>query len=103
MRQLRPNIIATQPGYPRRRSRELTLIEAAMTTVIVGVGFMAMLQLLAAGAASNIQGIEHAAAINLAKNVREMSLKMKYAQLGTVNGKTYRPRHRQSGRSSQRL
>ena len=91
MRQLRPNIVATRPGYLRQRSRGFTLIEAAMTTVIVGVGFMAMLQLLAAGTASNIQGIEHTTGINLAKNVREMSLKMKYAQLGALNGKTYNP------------
>src|SRR3954447_13041184 len=91
MRKLTLNIIATRSGYPRQRSRGFTLIEAAMTTVIVGVGFMGMLQLLAAGTASNIQGIEHTTAINLAKNVREMSLKMKYAQLGALNGKTYNP------------
>jgi len=62
-----------------------------MTTVIVGVGFMGMLQLLAAGTASNIQGIEHTTGINLAKNVREMSLKMKYVQLVALDGKDYNP------------
>ena len=56
----------------RRRNRGFTLIEAAMTTVIIGVGFVAMLQLLATGTASNIEGAQTTTGINLAKNVREM-------------------------------
>jgi hypothetical protein len=75
----------------RRRLGGFTLIEAAMTTVIVGVGFMAMLQLLAAGTKSNLQGVEHTTGMNLAKNVREMTLKLPYAQLAGLNGKVYQP------------
>ena len=74
-----------------RRARGFTLIEAAMTTVIVGVGFMALLQLLAAGTASNILGVEHTTGVNLAKNIREMTLKKKYTDLLPLNGKTYQP------------
>jgi prepilin-type N-terminal cleavage/methylation domain-containing protein len=73
------------------RRRGFTLIEASLTTVIVGVGFVAMLQLFAAGTAANVRGTINTTGINLAKNVREMSLKMKFAELPTLNGKTYSP------------
>jgi hypothetical protein len=46
--------------------------------VIIGVGVVAMLQLLAAGTVSNSEGTELTTAINLANNVREMSLGLAY-------------------------
>ena len=49
-----------------------------MVTVIIGVGVVAMLQLLAAGTVSNSEGTELTTAINLANNVREMSLGLAY-------------------------
>jgi hypothetical protein len=55
---------------PRRRGG-FTLIEAATTTVIVGVGCVAMLQLLAAGSMANREGTELTTAVYLAGNVRE--------------------------------
>jgi prepilin-type N-terminal cleavage/methylation domain-containing protein len=58
--------------------RGFTLIEAAMVTVIIGVGVVAMLQLLAAGTVSNSEGTELTTAINLANNIREMSLGLAY-------------------------
>src|SRR3954454_25013895 len=67
---------------PARRAapgrRGFTLIEAAMVTVIIGVGVVAMLQLLAAGTVSNSEGTELTTAINLANNIREMSLGLAY-------------------------
>jgi Tfp pilus assembly protein PilV len=75
----------------RKPARGFTLIEAALVTVIVGVGFMALLQLLAAGTISNVQGAQTTTGMNLAKNIREMSLKMKFADLGDLDGKTYSP------------
>ena len=47
-------------------------------TVIIGFGVMAMLQLLAAGTVANAEGTELTMAINLAGNVREISLGMRY-------------------------
>jgi prepilin-type N-terminal cleavage/methylation domain-containing protein len=61
-----------------RRRRGFTLIEAAMVTVIIGVGVVSMLQLLAAGTVSNSEGTELTTAINLANNIREMSLGLAY-------------------------
>jgi hypothetical protein len=55
----------------RQRRRGFTLIEAATTTVIVGVGCVAMLQLLAAGSMANGEGTELTIACNLAGCVRE--------------------------------
>ena len=55
---------------PRRRGG-FTLIEAAITTVIIGVGCLAMLQLLGAGTIANGEGTELTTAMNLAGNVRE--------------------------------
>jgi hypothetical protein len=49
-----------------------------MVTVIISVGVVSMLQLLAAGTVANSEGTELTVAVNLANNVREMSLGMAY-------------------------
>jgi type II secretory pathway pseudopilin PulG len=63
-------------ALPARRQarRGFTLIEAAMVTVVIGVGVLGMLQLLAAGTASNADAAEQTTAMTLAGSVREMSL-----------------------------
>lgn len=63
---------------PARRTA-FTLIEAALVTSIVGIGVVAMLQLLAAGTASNSAGAEMTTALNLAKGIREMSLGLAFS------------------------
>jgi prepilin-type N-terminal cleavage/methylation domain-containing protein len=68
----------TRSRRPADGRRGFTLIEAAMVTVIIGVGVVAMLQLLAAGTVSNSEGTELTTAINLANNIREMSLGLAY-------------------------
>jgi hypothetical protein len=65
---------------PRRR-RGFTLIEAATTTVIIGVGCVAMLQLLGAGTMANHQGTEGTVAMNLAGNVREAMAGLAFSDL----------------------
>lgn len=42
--------------------------------VIISFGVLAMLQLLAAGTVSNAEGAQSTTAMNLAKNIREMSI-----------------------------
>src|SRR5258706_9513897 len=51
--------------------RGFTLIEAAVTTVIIGVGCVAMLELLGSGTLANNDGAELTTAMNLAGNIRE--------------------------------
>lgn len=75
MEALRPN---SGDAVATRRRRGFTLVEAAMVTVIIGVGCIGMLQLLATGTVTNSEGTELTMAINLASNVREMSLGMAY-------------------------
>ena len=70
----------------RRHRRGFTLIEAAMATVIIGVGFTAMLQLIAAGTVTNNESTELTTAMNLAGNVREASMRVGYANLFDLDG-----------------
>src|SRR3954447_11235331 len=71
------------------RRRGFTLIEAAMTTVIVGVGFVATLTLINAGTVNNVKGSERTTAVNLARNIRELTLQKTFTQLLTYNNKSY--------------
>ena len=56
-----------------------TLIECALTMVIIGVGTVGMLQLMAAGTMSNAESSEMLTGLNLANHIREMSRGMKFA------------------------
>jgi type II secretory pathway pseudopilin PulG len=62
---------------PRNRPRNrggFTIIEAAFVMVIVGVATLAVVELLAVGSMSNAEGGEQTTAMNLAANIREISL-----------------------------
>lgn len=59
---------------PRRRRKAFTLIEAAWVTVIVGIGAVAMLELLATGTVVNANGNQTTTAVNLANNIHEIAL-----------------------------
>lgn len=74
---MRASCAAFQPHAAARRG--FTLIEAALVTVIIGVGVTAMLELLAAGTLSNREGANATVAVNLARNIREMSLGLAFA------------------------
>jgi prepilin-type N-terminal cleavage/methylation domain-containing protein len=83
-------VCLSEPAKTRRRVRRgFTLIEAAMTTVIVGVGFVATLTLVNAGTMSNARGAESTTAISLARNIREFMLQKTFPQLIAYNGKNY--------------
>jgi hypothetical protein len=73
------------------RWRGFTLIEASLTTVIVGVGFVGMLQLFAVGTMANVRAAETTTAMNLARSVRELSLKTPFAALTGMNGQSHMP------------
>src|SRR4051812_24089164 len=48
-------------------------MEAAIVTVVIGVGVLSLVELLAAGTMSNSKGAELTTAVNLASNVREIA------------------------------
>ena len=68
------------------RARGFTLIEVAIATVIIGVAFTAMLQLLAAGTVANKEGTELTTAIHLAGNIHEASLRTDYDDVFSLEG-----------------
>lgn len=74
-----------------RRPAGFTLIEAALVTVIVGVGIVAMLRLLAAGTFVNAQSAQTTTAMNLAANLHEAMLRMSLDQVVAMNNASYSP------------
>lgn len=78
--------------FARDRKRTgFTLIEAALVTVIVGVGIVAMLRLLAAGTFVNAQSAQTTTAMNLAANLHEAMLRMSLDQVMAMNNAAYSP------------
>lgn len=85
LRRPRPH---TPPGT---RRRGFTLMETSLAMVIIGVGLLAMLDLIAAGTAANVDGVNETMGMNLAKNVREQMLKSTFAQILAMDNRTHSP------------
>jgi Tfp pilus assembly protein PilV len=90
-------MMMSAPGQLRRRPhcglahcglarRGFTLIETAITTVIIGVGTVAMMALLAAGTNSNQQTATLTTAIDLADDIHELCDQTSYPSSGTSWG-----------------
>ena len=93
MRHLNPTNHARARSLARGVRRGFTLIEAALVTVIIGVGVVGMLELLAVGTETNSDGTELTTAMNLANNVREIALGMDfYDPQDTADGSAERPK-----------
>jgi prepilin-type N-terminal cleavage/methylation domain-containing protein len=67
----------------KRRRRGFTLMETALATIIVGVGVMAIVELLAKGTQANNSSNDMTTAINLVKNVHEFGLKLAFTDPNT--------------------
>jgi Tfp pilus assembly protein PilV len=75
-----------------RRPRGFTLIEAAIVTVIVGVGIVGLLELMAAGSMVNATSTELTMGVFLASNIDEMMQGASYSTLhSTYDNKTFSP------------
>ena len=61
-----------------------------MATVIIGIAFTALLQLLAVGTVSNKEGTELTTAVNLAGNIHEAAVRLGYDDLFDLEG-THNP------------
>lgn len=70
------------------RRRGFTLLEAALATMIVGTGVVALLQLLAAGTMSTEAGTELTTAVNLANNIHEISVYLPFNDPGSGGSTT---------------
>lgn len=87
------DMIIGRGGYPRRTKRRgFTLIEAAIVTVVVGVGIVGLLELLAAGSMVNGSSAELTTGVFLASNIGEMLQGATYDTLhSTYDNQTYSP------------
>ncbi len=76
-----PGATRAAASAPAARARRggFTLIETAMVMTLIGLGVLAMLELLAAGSVSNAYGTEMTTAVHLANNIHEISLGMAFA------------------------
>jgi hypothetical protein len=70
---------ARQASPTHSRRGGFTLIETAMVMTLIGLGVLAMLELLAAGSVSNAYGTEMTTAVHLANNIHEISLGLAFA------------------------
>jgi prepilin-type N-terminal cleavage/methylation domain-containing protein len=76
---------------PQPRRRGFTLIEAAMTTMIVGIGVAATLQLLAAGTAANVDGTKTTTGVHFAKAIRELTIKSSFDEVRAMDNRVHNP------------
>lgn len=70
----------------RPRGRGFTLIEAALVTIIVSTGFLAMLGLISTGTSMNSDAAEITTAVNLSQNIKEMMMRLPYTDEVPPNG-----------------
>ena len=61
-----------------RRRRGFTLMETGLATIIIGVGVSAVVQLLAKGTLSNLDGADLTTAVNLANNIHELTFGLNF-------------------------
>ena len=68
----KPSPYTRQGGSIRGGRPGFLLIEAALTTIIIGVGVVALVQLLAVGTKNNDTSAQMTTAVNLANNIHEI-------------------------------
>jgi len=64
------------PRHARRKPRGFTLIEAALATVIVGVGVLALVEAHQAFHRKNLWAVQSGTAMRLGNEIREMTLNL---------------------------
>jgi prepilin-type N-terminal cleavage/methylation domain-containing protein len=74
----------------RRAARGFTLIESATATIIIGISFTALLELLGTGTVCNNEATELTSALNLAGNIHEAAVRVPYDDVFDLEG-TYSP------------
>lgn len=77
--------------WGRRRRAGFTLLEAALATVIIGTSFLGVMNLIGVCTKLDGEGAEQSTAVNLARNIREMTVTMQYANQVALGGVKYNP------------
>src|SRR5882724_10957856 len=75
----------------RRRSparRGFTLLETGLATIIIGMGVVAIVELLAKGTMSQIEANDLTIAVNLANSIHELTYNLKFTDPTNINNPT---------------
>jgi hypothetical protein len=67
------------------------MLEAMLATLIIGIGFVAMINLIAGSTKANGDGTELITATDLARNIREKTVTQSFGELLALNGTAYSP------------
>jgi prepilin-type N-terminal cleavage/methylation domain-containing protein len=86
-----PTCTFPAPRRARFARRGFTLIEASLATLVIGVAFVATLQLIASGTVTNVQATSLTTGMNLARGMNEYLLQQKFSDLKKFNGVSYKP------------
>jgi prepilin-type N-terminal cleavage/methylation domain-containing protein len=71
--------------------RGFTLMECAITTVIIGVAIVAVIELLANGNRASATTVRTLTAMHLAQDIREYTIAMRIDALDALNGESFSP------------
>ena len=63
-----------------------SMLEAMLATLIIGIGFVAMINLIAGSTKANGDGTELITATDLARNIREKTVTQSFGELLALNG-----------------
>ncbi|MCX5655382.1 MAG: hypothetical protein NTY65_12105 [Planctomycetota bacterium] len=85
-----------------RHGGGFTLAEVLICSVILLIGFMALVAAFGTESVSTQRGEDATVATFLADEIRDMALKMQFADVLTLNGTTYSPVILSSGETAQR-
>ena len=92
----------TRQRGSRSRSGGFTLAEVLICSVIVLIGFMALVAAFGTESVSTQRGEDATLATFLADEIRDMALQMHFADVLALNGTTYSPMVLSGGQTEQR-
>jgi type II secretory pathway pseudopilin PulG len=74
-----------RPQLRRRVRRGFTLLETGLTTIIIGMGVVAITELLTKGTVSQIEANDLTIAVNLANSIHELTYNLKFTDPSNIN------------------
>lgn len=84
------HIPSVRTRLTKSRRRGFTLLETALTTVIIGTGVIALIELMAAGTMSNASATELSTAVQLANSTHEFALSLAFTNTANPTSTTFK-------------
>jgi type II secretory pathway pseudopilin PulG len=85
LRSVKPGASFSTRGPRPRRAAGFTLMETALATIIIGVGFVGLMMVVTNGTYAGRTATQDTTAINLANNIHEASLRTSFDQIFTLD------------------